>query len=116
LIKQEKVANSLIVHSYFYMPLFLKKSGAPLSRDQVVEIFKLWKTKNMRLTIPLFLLYFVIIEAGFEYREKYILILAFLRPCYSDVFRMTAKGRASFRKMRNGEGERLGGHTFEPLS
>jgi hypothetical protein len=88
------------------MPLFLEKSGAPLSRDQVVEIFKLWKTKNMRLTIPLFLLYFVIIEAGFEYREKYILILAFLWPCYSDVFRMTAKGRAHSAKcgMAKGKG------------
>jgi len=41
--------QNFIVHLYFDMPLFLEKSGAPLSRDQVVEIFRLLKTKNIRL-------------------------------------------------------------------
>jgi hypothetical protein len=44
--------------------------------------------------------------------EKNTLLLAFLRPGYSDIFKITAKGRASFRRMRNGEGERLGRYTF----
>ena len=52
---------------------------------------------------------------GSRLKEE-IFVLAFLRPGYSDIIRMTTQGRASFRRMRNGEGEKLGGHTFEPLS
>ena len=48
----------------------------------------------------------------FECRERNTLILAFLQPGYSDIIKITAQGRASFRRVRNGEGVKSGGHNL----